>query len=168
MEKLLGSKIKGTSRDKKIIFKKDASLGAEAYTLSVTPNDMTITASTPAGLFYGIQSFKTSISASPWMKAQASIPVPCINVKDEPRFPYRAVMLDVARNFQSKQQVLKLINLMAVYKLNTLHMHLTDDEGWRIEIPSLPELTAVGSKRGHTLDSKAFLPASHGSGPDFT
>jgi hexosaminidase len=63
-------------------------------------------------------------------------------------------MLDVARNFQSKQQVLKLINLMAVYKLNTLHMHLTDDEGWRIEIPSLPELTAVGSKRGHTLDSK--------------
>ncbi|MCQ6960163.1 family 20 glycosylhydrolase [Mucilaginibacter aquariorum] len=168
LEKLLGSKLKGTSKDKKIIFKKNASLGAEAYTLSVTPNDMTITASTPAGLFYGIQSFKTSISASPWMKAQASIPVPCINVKDEPRFPYRAVMLDVARNFQSKQQVLKLINLMAVYKLNTLHMHLTDDEGWRIEIPSLPELTAVGSKRGHTLDSKAFLPASHGSGPDFT
>jgi hexosaminidase len=168
IEKLLGSKLKGTSKDKKIIFKKDATLGAEAYTLNVTPNDMTITASTPAGLFYGIQSFKTSISASPWMKAQASIPVPCINVKDEPRFPYRAVMLDVARNFQSKQQVLKLINLMAVYKLNTLHFHLTDDEGWRIEIPSLPELTAVGSKRGHTLDSKAFLPASHGSGPDFT
>jgi hexosaminidase len=168
IEKLLGSKLKGTSKDKKIIFKKDATLGAEAYTLSVTPNDMTVTASTPAGLFYGIQSFKTSISASPWMKAQASIPVPCLNVKDEPRFPYRAVMLDVARNFQSKQQVLKLINLMAVYKLNTLHMHLTDDEGWRIEIPSLPELTAVGSKRGHTLDSKAFLPASHGSGPDFT
>jgi hexosaminidase len=168
IEKLLGGKLKGTSKDKKIIFKKDASLGAEAYTLNVTPNDMTITASTPAGLFYGIQSFKTSISASPWVKAQASIPVPCLNVKDEPRFPYRAVMLDVARNFQSKQQVLKLINLMAVYKLNTLHMHLTDDEGWRIEIPSLPELTAVGSKRGHTLDSKAFLPASHGSGPDFT
>lgn len=167
IEKLLGSKLKGTSTDKKIIFKKDPTLGAEAYTLSVTPNDMTIAASTTAGLFYGIQSFKTSISASPWMKAQASIPVPCITVKDEPRFPYRAVMLDVARNFQNKQQVLKLINLMAVYKLNTLHMHLTDDEGWRIEIPSLPELTAVGSKRGHTLDSKTHLPASHGSGPDF-
>jgi hexosaminidase len=167
IEKLLGSKLKGTSTGKKIIFKKDATLGAEAYTLNVTPNSITITASTPAGLFYGIQSFKTSISASPWMKAQASIPVPCINVKDEPRFPYRAVMLDVARNFQSKQQVLKLINLMAVYKMNTLHMHLTDDEGWRIEIPSLPELTGIGSKRGHTLDSKTHLPASHGSGPDF-
>ncbi len=167
IEKLLGSKLKGGSITKKIIFKKDATLGAEAYTLNVTPNDITIAASTPAGLFYGIQSLKTAISASPWMKAQASIPVPCISVKDEPRFPYRAVMLDVARNFQSKQQVLKLITLMGVYKLNTLHMHLTDDEGWRIEIPSLPELTAVGSKRGHTLDSKGFLPASHGSGPDF-
>jgi hexosaminidase len=167
IEKLLGSKLKGTSTDKKVIFKKDATLGAEAYTLNVTPNDMTIAASTPAGLFYGIQSFKTSISASPWMKAQTSILVPCISVKDEPRFPYRAVMLDVARNFQSKQQVLKLINLMAVYKLNNLHMHLTDDEGWRIEIPSLPELTTIGSKRGHTLDSKTHLPASHGSGPDF-
>jgi hexosaminidase len=57
---------------------------------------------------------------------------------------------------------------MGIYKLNVLHMHLTDDEGWRIELPSLPELTSVGSKRGHTLDSKGFLPASHGSGPDFT
>lgn len=168
LEKLLGSKIKGTSKDKKIVFKKDATLGAEAYTLSVTPTGITISALTPAGLFYGIQSMQTAIAPSPGMKAQANIPVPCMEVKDEPRFPYRAVMLDVARNFQSKQQVLKLLNLMGVYKLNTLHFHLTDDEGWRIEIPSLPELTAVGSKRGHTLDSKAFLPASHGSGPDFS
>jgi hexosaminidase len=168
IEKLLGSKLKGTSATKKIVFKKDASLGAEAYKLSITPDGMTITAATPAGLFYGIQSFKTSLSATPWAKAQAAIAVPCLEVADAPRFPYRAVMLDVARNFQSKQQVLKLINLMAVYKLNTLHMHLTDDEGWRIEIPSLPELTALGSKRGHSLDSKTNLPASHGSGPDFS
>jgi hexosaminidase len=167
IEKLLGSKLKGAASNKKITFKRDATLGTEAYTLNVTPNEITIGASTAAGLFYGIQSFKTAISASPWMKPKASITVPCLSVKDEPRFPYRAVMLDVARNFQSKQQVLKLIDLMAVYKLNTLHLHLTDDEGWRIEIPSLPELTAVGSKRGHTLDSKSFLPASHGSGPDF-
>ncbi|MBD1364968.1 carbohydate-binding domain-containing protein [Mucilaginibacter sp. ZT4R22] len=168
LEKLLGSKLKGTSNTKKIVFKKDASLGAEAYNLNVTPDGMTISAATPAGLFYGIQSFKTSLSAAPWAKAQAAITVPCVEVTDAPRFPYRAVMLDVARNFQSKQQVLKLINLMAVYKLNTLHMHLTDDEAWRIEIPSLPELTAIGSKRGHSLDSKTNLPASHGSGPDFS
>lgn len=168
LEKLLGSKLKGLPSDKKIIFKKDVTLGAEAYKLQVTPNMMIITAATPAGLFYGIQSFKTSISSEPWAKPQATIAAPCLDVTDEPRFPYRAVMLDVARNFQSKQQVLKLINLMAVYKLNTLHFHLTDDEGWRIEIPSLPELTAIGSKRGHTLDSKTHLPASHGTGPDFS
>jgi hexosaminidase len=168
IEKLLGSKLKGTSTTKKIVFKKDAALGAEAYNLNITPDGMTISAATPAGLFYGIQSFKTSLSAAPWAKAQAAITVPCLAIADAPRFPYRAVMLDVARNFQSKQQVLKLINLMAVYKLNTLHMHLTDDEGWRVEIPSLPELTAIGSKRGHSLDSKTNLPASHGSGPDFS
>ena len=167
LQKLLGSKLKVKANGNRIIFKKDAALAAEAYTLNVTPDGITVAASTPAGLFYGIQSLKTAMPASPWMKPQASIAVPCLTVKDEPRFSYRAVMLDVARNFQSKQQVLKLISLMAVYKMNTLHLHLTDDEGWRIEIPSLPELTAIGSKRGHTLDSKAFLPASHGSGPDF-
>jgi hexosaminidase len=75
-------------------------------------------------------------------------------------------MLDVARNFQTQKQVIKLIEAMSLYKLNVLHLHLTDDEGWRVEIPSLPELTSVGSKRGHTLDSKNHLPASHGSGPD--
>jgi hexosaminidase len=167
LEKLLGSKIKSTSSGKKIIFKKVDSLGAEAYKLFITPEAMTISASTTAGLFYGIQSFKTAVSGQYWANPQANISVPCLDVTDEPRFPYRAVMLDVARNFQNKQQVLKLINLMAVYKLNTLHMHITDDEGWRLEIPSLPELTSVGSKRGHTLNSKGFLPASHGSGPDF-
>ncbi|GGH13357.1 family 20 glycosylhydrolase [Mucilaginibacter phyllosphaerae] len=168
LEKLLGSKLKNISAGKRITFKKDTGLGAEAYTLTVTPTSINVGASTTAGLFYGIQSLQTAIAPSPGMKAQANIPVPCMEVKDEPRFSYRAVMLDVARNFQSKQQVVKLLNLMGVYKLNTLHLHLTDDEGWRIEIPSLPELTAVGSKRGHTLDSKALLPASHGSGPDIS
>ena len=73
-------------------------------------------------------------------------------------------MLDVARNFQPKSEIFKVLDVMALYKLNVFHMHLTDDEGWRLEIPSIPELTEVGSKRGHTLDSKHFLPASHGSG----
>jgi hexosaminidase len=167
LEALFGEKLSGKSISKQIILAKDATLGAEAYRLKVTPNEVKITASTPAGILYGIQSFKTLFPANAYAKKQQTIQIPCVDVTDEPRFPYRAVMLDVARNFQSKQQVLKLINLMGVYKLNTLHMHLTDDEGWRIEIPSLPELTAVGSKRGHTLDSKSFLPASHGSGPDF-
>ncbi|MFD0794776.1 family 20 glycosylhydrolase [Mucilaginibacter litoreus] len=142
--------------------------GTEGYELSVKPSGIQINASAAAGMFYGIQSLKSLMPPSAWQQKQASITIPCLEVKDSPRFGYRAVMLDVARNFQSKQQVMKLINLMGLYKLNTLHLHLTDDEGWRIEIPSLPELTSVGSKRGHTLDSKSFLPPSHGSGPDFS
>ena len=170
LEKLLGKKVtgNGSTSGKQILIAKDASLGPEAYKLQVTPGRVTIKASTAAGIYYGIQSFKVLIPASAWIKPQSVVQIPCVDVKDEPRFPYRAVMLDVARNFQSKKQVMKLLELMSLYKLNTLHMHLTDDEGWRIEIPSLPELTAIGSKRGHTLDSKTNLPPSHGSGPDFS
>jgi hexosaminidase len=141
-------------------------IAPEGYELKVTPKSITINASTSAGLFYGIQSLKTLIPAAALVKTQSSVLIPYVDVKDEPRFGYRAVMLDVARNFQPKKQVLKLIEAMSLYKLNVLHFHLTDDEGWRIEIPSLPELTSVGAKRGHTLDSKHHLPASHGSGPD--
>ncbi|SDL64147.1 Glycosyl hydrolase family 20, catalytic domain [Pedobacter sp. ok626] len=75
-------------------------------------------------------------------------------------------MLDVARNFQTKKEIFKLIDLLALYKLNTLHFHFSDDEGWRLEIPSLPELTAVGAKRGHTIDENNHLRPAYGSGPD--
>ena len=149
-----------------INLKYKAGLNDEAYELSVQANTITISASTAAGAFYGIQSLKTLIPASAYAHPQKAIQIPCIDVKDEPRFPYRAFLLDVARNFQTKEQVMKLLDVMSVYKLNVLHLHLTDDEGWRIELPNLPELTEVGSQRGHTLDSKHFLPASHGSGPD--
>jgi len=170
LEKLFGKKITGktTAGVNQILITKDAGLAAEAYQLKVTANKVTILASTATGAFYGIQSFKTLIPGNAWIKPQTNISIACVDVADAPRFPYRAVMLDVARNFQSKKQVLKLLDLMGMYKLNTLHMHLTDDEGWRIEIPSLPELTSLGSKRGHTLDSKTHLPAAHGSGPDFS
>ena len=92
--------------------------------------------------------------------------LPALRVVDAPRFGYRGFMLDVARNFQPKAAVLRVLDLMARYKLNVFHFHLTDDEGWRVEIPSLPELTAVGARRGHTLDSSRFLPPAWGSGPD--
>ena len=141
-------------------------LNAEGYELSVKPSAITIRATTAAGMFYGIQSFKTLIPVTALAKPASSIQISCVEVADAPRFPHRAVMLDVARNFQPQKQVIKLLEAMSLYKLNVLHLHLTDDEGWRIEIPSLPELTSVGSKRGHTLDSKNHLPASHGSGPD--
>ena len=75
-------------------------------------------------------------------------------------------MLDVARNFQPKENVLRVLDLMSRYKLNTFHFHITDDEGWRLEIPGLPELTEVGSRRGHSARQEDRLPPAYGSGPD--
>jgi hexosaminidase len=132
----------------------------------VRSNDIVIRASGSVGIFYGIQSLKTLIQPDSWARTSKSIQLPAVIVKDEPRFGYRAFMLDVGRNFQPKKEILKILDVMALYKLNLFHFHLTEDEGWRLELPSLPELTQVGSRRGHTLDSKSFLPASHGSGPD--
>jgi len=146
-----------------LLIEYNAALGPEAYEL-VVKDGIKITASTSTGLFYGIQSLKTLIPASAFAHSQKVIKIPCVEIKDAPRFAYRAFMLDVGRNFQPKEEVKKVLDVMALYKLNTFHFHLTEDEGWRIELPSLPELTAVGARRGHTLDSKQHLPASHGSG----
>lgn len=140
-------------------------LPEEAYELSVKNNSINIAASSPAGIFYGIQSLKTLLPPVAYKGKQTEILVPGVEVSDQARFGYRAFMLDVARNFQTKKQILKLLDLMALYKLNTLHFHLNDDEGWRLEIPALPELTTFGSKRGHTLDEKTHLQPSLGSGP---
>ncbi|WPU93419.1 family 20 glycosylhydrolase [Mucilaginibacter sabulilitoris] len=164
---LLGKQLVDTKNNASVInLTKVSGIAPEGYELKVTPKNITINASTATGAFYGIQSLKSLIPATAFVKTPKSVQIPCVDVQDAPRFGYRAVMLDVARNFQPKKQVLKLLEAMSLYKLNTLHLHLTDDEGWRLEIPSLPELTSVGSRRGHTLDSKHFLPPSHGSGPD--
>ena len=166
LKTFFGKNLRPASTMDNIYLKHADNMGQEAYTLTVVSDHITIAATTAAGMFYGIQSLKTLIPPSAYTGLQKAIKIPCVEVTDAPRFPYRALSLDVARNFQTKAEVLKLLDAMALYKLNTFHFHLTDDEGWRIEIPSLPELTSVGSQRGHTLDSKNFLPASHGSGPD--
>lgn len=140
-------------------------LPENAYELSVTNQSITIAASTTTGIFYGIQSLKTLISPEVYAQKQRVVIIPGVEVFDQPRFGYRAFMLDVARNFQTKKQVLKLLDLMALYKLNTLHFHLNDDEGWRLEIPALPELTEVSGKRGHTLNEQNNLQPTLGSGP---
>jgi len=136
----------------------------EAYTLTVEPGRISILGNSGAGVFYGLQSLRSLLP--PDAASQPGIVVPHVTVTDAPRFGYRGLHVDAARNFQPKATVLRVIDLMARYKLNVLHFHLTDDEGWRIEIPSLPELTDVGARRGHTLDSADFLPPSYGSGPD--
>src|SRR5258705_382691 len=134
----------------------------EAYSLVVDPQGVRIVGVSPAGVFYGLQSLRNLLPAP---TPRAGLTLPAISVVDAPRFGYRGFMLDVGRNFHPKAAVLRTIDLLARYKLNVLHMHLTDDEGWRVEIAGLPELTAVGARRGHTLDSNRFLQPAFGSGP---
>jgi hexosaminidase len=146
----------------------------EAYELVVDPKDgVRIVGASPAGVFYGLQSLRSLLPPAPARaagraKSAAAVPVtlPALRIVDAPRFGHRGLMLDVARNFQPKAQVFRVLDLMARYKLNVLHFHLTEDEAWRVEIESLPELTAVGARRGHTLDSSSHLPPAFGSGPD--
>lgn len=139
-------------------------VSAEAYQLSIKKNqEIQIIGSDAAGVFYGIQSLISLLWAD---KDASGIFVACTEIQDAPRFAYRGFLLDVSRNFQQKKDVLRLIDLLASYKINKLNIRITEDEGWRIEINGLPELTQVGSKRGHTRDSKNWLAPSFGSGPN--
>jgi hexosaminidase len=126
----------------------NASIGKEGYTLNVTPQIISISANTPAGLFYGTQTLyqllpkeiesKTIANKINWI-------VPACNITDYPRFEWRGLMFDVARHFFTKDEVKQYIDEMVKFKFNLLHLHLTDDEGWRIEIKGLPKLTEVGA-----------------------
>jgi hexosaminidase len=140
-------------------------LPEEAYELTVNEKGITIAAGTRSGIFYGIQSLKSLIAPHYWKEKNAEIKIPFVTVSDTPRFPHRAFMLDVARNFQTKEQIFKTLDLMALYKMNVFHFHFNDDEGWRLEIPGLPELTEVGGRRGHGWKDSAWLHPSYGSGP---
>ena len=119
----------------------------ESYTLEVTPRKITVQATSGAGLFYGVQTLLQM--AQPAMGDTWS--VQATTIQDSPRFEYRGLMLDVSRHFRSKEFVKKQIDALAYYKLNRLHLHLTDAAGWRIEIKKYPKLTEVGSVRSRTL-----------------
>src|SRR6185312_8071505 len=126
----------------------DATLGNEGYTLVSTPDAVTIHANKPAGLFYGLQTFYQLLPKeieSREIVHNVSWTAPCVTITDYPRFGWRGLMFDVARHFFTKQEVEAFIDEMVQYKFNLLHLHLTDDEGWRIEIKSLPRLTQVGA-----------------------
>ena len=125
-------------------------LGTEGYELNVTDNGITVTANQPAGLFYGVQTLYQLLPAAVESKSvvrDIKWEVPFVSIMDFPRFGWRGMMFDVSRHFFSKEDVKQFIDQMVKYKLNLLHMHLTDDEGWRIEIKSLPNLTSVGAWR---------------------
>lgn len=147
-----------------IVLRRDPKIAEEGYELSVSEKGILIAASTPAGAFYGIQSLKSLLPPLSWKSKQNSISLQAVEVKDEPRFGYRSFMLDVARNFQTKEELLKVLDLMSLYKLNVFHFHFSEDEGWRVEIPSLPELTQVGSVRAHTIDHKNNIQPAFASG----
>lgn len=137
----------------------------EAYRLEIRPGaGIAITGTTAAGVFNGLQSLRQIVANAP--RTGATLTLPALDIVDAPRFAHRGLMIDVARNFQDRTRLFRVIDLMARYKLNRLHLHLTDDEGWRLEIPALPELTTVGGRRGQQYAGGAMLPPSYGSGPD--
>ncbi|MFR9166414.1 MAG: family 20 glycosylhydrolase [Dysgonomonas sp.] len=129
----------------------------EAYELNISFPEISIFTATRKGAFNAIQSLLMIFDGKqPYDK------VPTLRIVDYPDFSYRGLMLDVARNFSKRDDVLKLIDLMAMYKMNVLHLHLSDDEGWRLAIPGLEELTQVGARRGHTHDERECLYPAYG------
>ena len=128
----------------KLMYKEDQ------YKLSVTPKGVSVLAKTPKGLFYGMQSFMQLLPPqveSNILQTNIDWSAPCVTINDEPRFGYRGVMLDPCRHFIPVENVKKQLDVMALFKMNTMHFHLTDDQGWRIEIKKYPKLTEIGSSR---------------------
>ncbi len=118
--------------------------GAEDYSLDISPQGIRISAREPAGLFYGAVTLWQLLTPAP---AAATRQIPALHIEDRPRFAWRGLMLDVARHYMPPQFIEQLIDWMALHKLNTLHWHLTDDQGWRLEIKKYPRLTAIGAWR---------------------
>jgi hexosaminidase len=130
--------------------KPDASIGAEGYRLTVNAQQIVLSANQSKGLFYGVQTLMQLLPPKSNPNAQtknSQIKIPAVDITDYPRFGYRGMMLDVSRHFFSKDFILRYIDEMAKYKFNVFHWHLTDDQGWRIEIKGLPKLTEVGALR---------------------
>ncbi len=144
----------------------------EAYVLDVTDDHVAIEGSDAAGVFYGLQTLRQLVPAAAYLAAAdpagrpGQIDLAAVHIADAPGFSYRGMHLDVARHFQSKETVMKLLDLMAHLKLNKFHLHAGDDEGWRIEIPGLPELTDYGARRGFDLAEGDMLHVGLGSGSD--
>ena len=137
--------------DAHIVLSIDGSMGEEAYKLSVAPKRIDIAAATPAGFFYAFQTLKQlmprNVMAGVRDDSVKEWSVPAVFIEDEPRFGWRGFMLDEGRHFYGKEEIKKIIDVMAAYKMNRFHWHLTEDQGWRIEIKTYPKLTEVGAWR---------------------
>jgi hexosaminidase len=145
---------------------KSEDIPEEGYNISIAKRLVFISASSPKGALYGVQSFLAMMPADFSTRTSEEFILPQVEIEDFPAYSYRGFFLDVARNFQPKSQIFKLLDLMSLYKLNVFHFNLANDEGWRLQIPGLPELTEFGSKRGFTGDESEFLWPYYASGAD--
>ena len=170
------SNVRKGNSDKGFVFVLDKELPAEAYRLIVDADKALVEASSLNGVIYAIQTIKQLLPVQIYGKelaAEQDWTIPCVKINDAPRFGYRGMMLDVARHFFTVDQVKKCLDLMEIHKLNTFHWHLTDDQGWRIEIKKYPRLTQIGSVRketliGHYRDNKGYDGIPYGEGMWYT
>jgi len=144
---------------------KSLPLGDEGYMLKVDKKGILITASAPAGIFYGVQTLKQMIPVP--QEDNTRLVVNYVDIKDQPRFKWRGLHLDVGRHFFPVSFIKKYLDYMAMYKLNTFHWHLTEDQGWRLEIKKYPELTEISHWRdqtivGHARDSEVYDGIGYG------
>jgi len=145
-----------------IILKELDTLDKESYSLTINDDGISIGASDRAGALYGLQSLKQILLVSKLEKTN----IKYVNIEDSPKFPYRGMLLDISRNFYGPSKIKQILDYLSFFKINHLDFRLTDDEGWRLEIPGLEELTSVGSKRAFTKDELESLIPMYGSGPD--
>ncbi|GAA4225854.1 family 20 glycosylhydrolase [Actinomadura meridiana] len=157
--------------DPKLDVDGDGAPDSEGYTLTTGGDGVEIVGTDPAGALYGVQTLRQLVPAGSYRAAAAghlarTVAVPAAEIADAPLFGYRGLQIDVGRHFETKQTILKFLDLMSFTKLNKLHLSLTNDEGWRLEIPGLPELTDFGSKRALDLKEKDGLHQGMGSAND--
>ena len=140
----------------------DESINAESYQLSISDGGISISSADRAGALYALQSLKQIFLIS----KLENTPLKFIEINDSPKFSYRGMLLDISRNFYGPDKIKQIIDYLSFFKINYLDFRLTDDEGWRLEIPGLEELVEVGSKRAYTKDEFENLIPMYGSGPD--
>lgn len=148
-----------------VVIRSDTELGAEAYRLDVTSDAVTVVGGDRAGVFHGLQTLRQLMRPAVFRRARLDDEpwtIPAVSVRDRPRYGWRGVLLDVARHFRPKAEVLRFLDLMAVHHLNVLHLHLTDDQGWRLPVPGWPRLTEVGAWRRESMVGTRHTPRYDG------
>jgi len=166
LSKVFEGSIELNSENPEVLIYKKAEISAEGYELEINEKTIRIAASTSKGAFYGVQSLLALLTTQNRTNKTKIISFPQIKIEDAPTFGYRGFFLDIARNFLPKDQIFRVLDLMAMYKLNTFHFQMVNDEGWRIEIPGLPELTEYGAKRGFSEDEQSMQWPFYASGSE--